>query len=94
MNPTAVLENNSLSWILIILTKTLRNLSFQIDYTLKHRAAVALMYITKYKSKTFCKFKTHSKANMYFLIRGMTIIVKPKVYYGSKFSSLHLYTAN
>ena len=52
---------------------------------LKYSAAVASMYITKYYSKTFHKFKIHSIA--YINIVGMrkTIMVKPKVYEKSKF---------
>ena len=36
------------------------------DYILKYSAAVALIYITKYQSKTFQKFKIHSVAKIDF----------------------------
>ena len=36
------------------------------DYILEYSAAVALMFVTKYLSKTFCKFKIHTIANINF----------------------------
>ena len=71
--------------MLIIFTKKkLTTVIPKYNYTLKYSAADALMYLTKYYSKTFLKFKMQSKANTYFF--GMTNdhnSFKPKVYDGS-----------
>ena len=49
------------------------------EYILEYSSAVAQMYITKYLSKTFHKFKIHFIANINFFSMRMTIIVKTKV---------------
>ena len=46
---------------------------------LEYSAAVALMYITKYYSKTFHYFKINSIANIDFLVWGMANSKKKKI---------------